>query len=113
MKGSHLMPSCLADEKTVTWHSCFTRSHFAFYLQKLLGRPSPVHVHLQAAVQKVAKHSRESLGVLQLWCPIRSYQIQRLEKKETRDSTCFFHIPNHSYRPRFLRVSLQQQFLPW
>ncbi|KAK4809932.1 hypothetical protein QYF61_001659 [Mycteria americana] len=51
---------------------------FAFYLQKFLGRPSPVHIHLQAAVQKVTKHSGQSLGVLQLWCPIRAWLTESL-----------------------------------
>ena len=106
------MPSSLGDEKTVTWYGCFTCSRFAFYLQKFLGRPSPVHVHLQAAVQKVTKHSGQSLGVLQLWCPVRSYQIQRLEKKETRDSTCFFHIRNCSYRPHFQGPVSSGSFFP-
>lgn len=99
--GISLMPSHLADENIAIYCSHFTCSHFPFYLQKLLGRPSPVHIHLQAAVQKVAKHGRESLRVLQLRCPICSYQIQRLEERETRDSTCFFQLLSCLHRPCF------------
>lgn len=83
----------LTDENAITYCTHFTCSHFPCHLQKLLGRASPVHIHLQATVQKVTKHSRESLRVLQLWCPICSYQIQCLGKTEMQDSTCFQEDP--------------------
>lgn len=92
--------------------SCFTCSCLALYLQKLLSRPSSVLIGLQAAVQKVLEHSRELLSLLQLRYPSLSYEIQGLERKEAQGSTCFFHIPNCSYRPHFLSSSLQCQFLP-
>lgn len=43
----------LVGEKSVTLVSCFNFSHFAFCLQKIPGRPSPVLAHVKTAVQKV------------------------------------------------------------
>lgn len=104
------MPLSLADKKTNPLDSCFTCSCFALYLQKLLSRPSSVLIGLQAAVQKVLEHRRQFLSILQLRYPSVSYEIQGLEKKEARDSTCSFQ--NCSHRPHFLSSSLQWRFLP-
>lgn len=97
--------------KLIPWTSVSPVSRcFLSYLQKFLGRPSPVHVHLQAAVKKVSEHGRESLWVLQLWCPVCSYQIQCLETKETG---MFCSYPEILTRTLFLSSNLHWQFLPW
>lgn len=94
--GGHLVLWSLVDEKTVTLGSCFSGSHFAFCLQKILGRPYPVLVHEQTAVQKVVEHKEWLL--LHLCYFFYCFETQCLDKKETLDSTCFFHI--HIWSPR-------------
>lgn len=80
MSGGHLMLWSLVGEKSVTLVSCFNFSHFAFCLQKIPGRPSPVLAHVKTAVQKVTEH-KELLLHLCYFFP--SLETQCLEKKET------------------------------
>ena len=79
------MPWSLAEEQSLTGNSCLACSHFALYLQKFLGRASPVHIHLQAAAQKFTQ-ARGEPELVQIWCPSIGYQIHSLKEKETQDS---------------------------
>lgn len=87
-------------------------SRFAFYLQKLLGRPAPVLVCLQAAVQKVSQPSGLLPGLLQLRGAPGAYQLSNLEKEETPRSTCLLRIPNRSPRPHGRSSTLRWHFPP-
>lgn len=50
--------------------------------------------------------------LLHLFYFFPSFETQWLEKKQTWNSTCFFHIHTCSPRPRIFNSSLQCQFLP-
>ena len=87
-------------------------SRLAFYLQKLLGRPAPVLVCLQAAVQEVSQPSGLLPGVLQLRGAPGAYQLSNLEKEETPRSACLLCTPNRSPRPHGRSSTLQWHFPP-
>ena len=76
------MPWSLGEEQTLTGKSCWACGRFAVYLQKFLGRASPVPIHLQAAAQK-GTQARGEPELVQIWCPLRAYQIPGLKEKET------------------------------
>lgn len=82
MGGAHLKPWSLPKKQSLTGNSCLGCSRFALYLQKFLGRASPVHIHLQAATQKFTQ-ARGQPELVQIWYPLLAYQVVSLKQKET------------------------------
>lgn len=79
----------------------FPLQPLGIHLQQLLGRPAPLLVRLQAALQEVPQQSRQAPGLLQLRGPVLPDQTASLRGKQTLlKKLC--QLPSH---PRVLTAT--------